>query len=188
MTSFFVVPTFAPPTLEQLPAEPDDVSLIVKQEAKITQEVLMGRALDAWPTAPCRSRPSPLTPSLVQLAEVREYHREAVPLGVIAAQEELESEQDEALTSDEGGWPRRACCLLAPAACAPACLRSGCMESATAQLQRSATACAPRPMPARRQPLLRRRQPTDGCLRRSLSASLLLPGRFDRGRGGRGRN
>lgn len=39
MTSFFVVPTFIPPTLEQLTSEPDEVSLIVAQEAKIHQEV-----------------------------------------------------------------------------------------------------------------------------------------------------
>lgn len=71
MTSFFVVPSFAPPTLEQLQAEPDEVSLIVGQEAKIHQE----------------------------LSEVRDYHREAEPLGVIAA-EDLD-EEDEALTSDE---------------------------------------------------------------------------------------
>ena len=40
--SFFVVPTFVPPTLEQLPTEPDEVSLIVKQEARITAEVRRG--------------------------------------------------------------------------------------------------------------------------------------------------
>lgn len=39
MTSFFVVPSFAPPTLEQLTSEPDEVSLIVAQESKIHQEV-----------------------------------------------------------------------------------------------------------------------------------------------------
>lgn len=39
MSSFFVVPSFAPPTLEQLATEPDEVAIIVAQEAKITQEV-----------------------------------------------------------------------------------------------------------------------------------------------------
>lgn len=43
-TSFFVVPSFAPPTLEQLASEPDDVAIIVRQEAKITQQVGAGRA------------------------------------------------------------------------------------------------------------------------------------------------
>ncbi|EFN56820.1 expressed protein [Chlorella variabilis] len=75
MSSFFVVPSFAPPTLEQLATEPDEVAIIVAQEAKITQE----------------------------LAQVREYNKNAEPLGVIAAHEELESEQEEGLTSDEGG-------------------------------------------------------------------------------------
>ena len=50
---------------------------------------------------------------------MRDYHREAEPLGVIAAQEELESEQDdEGLTSDEGGCRRplaaSCCCLTGP--------------------------------------------------------------------------
>lgn len=39
MTFFFVVPSFVPPTLEQLTSEPDEVSLIVAQESKIHQEV-----------------------------------------------------------------------------------------------------------------------------------------------------
>ncbi len=39
MTSFFVVPSFSPVLLEQLPAEPDDVTIICRQEALITQEV-----------------------------------------------------------------------------------------------------------------------------------------------------
>lgn len=43
MTSFFIVPSFVPPTLEQLPTEPDDVTIICRQEAKITQEVGGGR-------------------------------------------------------------------------------------------------------------------------------------------------
>ncbi|KAL4444186.1 hypothetical protein ABPG75_011923 [Micractinium tetrahymenae] len=76
MTSFFVVPSFAPPTLEQLTSEPDEVSLIVSQETKIHQE----------------------------LADIRDYNRGTEPLGVIAAQEELESEQglsDEELTEEE---------------------------------------------------------------------------------------
>ncbi|KAI3427031.1 hypothetical protein D9Q98_006973 [Chlorella vulgaris] len=71
--SFFVVPTFVPPTLEQLTREPDEVAIIVSQEARIAHE----------------------------LADVRDYNREAAPLGVIPVQEELVSEQDEGLTSDE---------------------------------------------------------------------------------------
>ena len=58
-------------------------------------------------------------PCLLQLAEVRDYHREAEPLGVIAAQEELESEQeDEGLTSDEGGCRLPVCRLLLAWCCA----------------------------------------------------------------------
>jgi hypothetical protein len=37
--SFFVVPTFVPPTLEQLTREPDEVAIIVSQEARIAHEV-----------------------------------------------------------------------------------------------------------------------------------------------------
>ena len=65
----------------------------------------------------------------LQLAEVRDYHREAEPLGVIAAQEELESEQeDEGLTSDDGACrrppPPAACLLLLywPCGCARCCM------------------------------------------------------------------
>lgn len=42
MTSFFVCPTFTPLT-EELPSEPDDVGLICRQEAAVTQEVGAGR-------------------------------------------------------------------------------------------------------------------------------------------------
>ena len=118
--SFFVVPTFVPPTLEQLPTEPNEVSLIVKQEAKITAEVrgaaitVHYRAGEGMGGMPQPASP-PALPCSLQLAEVRDYHREAEPLGVIAAQEELESEQDdEGLTSDEGG-----CRPLPPAASRP---------------------------------------------------------------------
>lgn len=109
MSSFFVVPTFVPPTLEQLVKEPDEVAIIVAQEAKIAQEVTMIATMQAHgQRAPCahpitpgdHSRPSAL---LLQLAAVREHNRDTEPLGVIAAQEELESEQDEGLTSDGGG-------------------------------------------------------------------------------------
>lgn len=48
---------------------------------------------------------------LLQLADVRDYNREAAPLGVIPVQEELVSEQDEGLTSDEGGSPPHDTCL-----------------------------------------------------------------------------
>ena len=55
--SFFVVPTFVPPTLEQLPTEPDEVSLIVKQEAKITAEVHGSAIAVRWgPRAPSWGR------------------------------------------------------------------------------------------------------------------------------------
>jgi hypothetical protein len=39
MSSFFVVPRFAPPTLEELAREPDEVAIIVAQETKISEEV-----------------------------------------------------------------------------------------------------------------------------------------------------
>ena len=59
---------------------------------------------------PITSPPSPL-----QLAQVREYNKNAEPLGVIAAHEELESEQEEGLTSDEGGWRPPPALTLPPA-------------------------------------------------------------------------
>lgn len=123
-TSFFVVPSFAPPTLEQLASEPDDVAIIVRQEAKITQQVGAGRPRRP-PTWPCPARAAhppaaPAAPAFQpQLEEVREYHREVEPLGVIAAQEELEESEadgDEGLTSDEGA---RAA-ALPPRSAAPA--------------------------------------------------------------------
>jgi hypothetical protein len=112
MTSFFVVPTFVPPTLEQLVKEPDEVAIIVSQEAKITQEVrwiyqCKHRGREAHPVPSDHFRSLHL---FLQLTEVREYNRDTEPLGVIAAQEELESEQDDGLTSDGGG--SSLCCFL----------------------------------------------------------------------------
>ena len=123
MTSLFILPTFVPPTLESLTVEPDEVSLIVQQEAKIAREVRQrcpaeGRRGAAPPPPTRRTQPTSLrSPSphvasthlpLLQLATVREYNLNAEPLGVIAAQEDLESDQeDEALTGTDEGMRRR---------------------------------------------------------------------------------
>ena len=147
MTSFFVVPSFAPVSLEQLPAEPDDVTIICRQEALITQEASAMAVLLlffssccagplavlvlllCWHAACCQAAlvaqeegggcvcvvlpwerqsaaafkhsqaklklplvvrlnclPCPTLPHSVQLQDVREYNKDAEPLGVIAAQ------------------------------------------------------------------------------------------------------
>ena len=59
MTSFFVVPTFTPPTLEQLTSEPDEVALIVQQEARIHQDVSATGFLPWAGTAAATTLPPP---------------------------------------------------------------------------------------------------------------------------------
>lgn len=109
--SFFVVPTFVPPTLEQLTREPDEVAIIVSQEARIAHEVRLhcNQAFGVRWSGPQKFHDT--SRGLLQLADVRDYNREAAPLGVIPVQEELVSEQDEGLTSDEGRLPPHDTCL-----------------------------------------------------------------------------
>ena len=229
MTSFFVVPSFAPVSLEQLPAEPDDVTIICRQEARITDEVGAGRWVPSQgrqAPPPCcagcfcflchaqcpraapyqvrgrlRAARSPAMPRrrcacTLQLQEVREYNRDAEPLGVIAAQvragasrawggargrlawhgkprthanhgsgggrreacrcelilaavktvdaaaqEELESEPEEGLTSDEGQRSRTLACRV-PTPC-PARGRGG----ACSPHNRGCSSAHPQPRP-----------------------------------------
>lgn len=109
--SFFPIPQFAPPTLEELPAERDEIGLLVALEQRLAKEVR--RLAYFW--APAPASPIPLLkflplPCPLQLAAVRDASRDEPPLGVVRASEDLLSlvpEDDGAgpvsASSDEGG-------------------------------------------------------------------------------------
>lgn len=176
MTSFFCVPSFTPLTLEQVPAEPDDISLIVRQEARITQEVRWGDWLGSGERSVCKL--IEVRSLLLQLAEVREYHRDAEPLGVIAAQEELESEPEDGLTSEEGAPPLArppADCRIDGVAAVPMRLwqlhdASCCMRSAELRMQRALRPHDTQPRP----PTAPNRPPTARRIIHSSSPTCLI--------------
>lgn len=127
--SFFPVPHFVPPTLEELPVERDEIGLLVALEQRLAKEVRSPSPSSAHPGG-CASRrpkqeplrpptPQPLDPP--QLAAVRDVSRDVPPLGVVRASEDLASlvpEDDgagpvSASSDDEGGaWGS-----AAPSAC-----------------------------------------------------------------------
>ncbi|GAB4818507.1 hypothetical protein N2152v2_005553 [Parachlorella kessleri] len=65
----FIVPSFVPPTLEQLTQEIDEVTVLVKREAQLNRE----------------------------LDDVQKHNKDAVPLGVVRVAAEVEDEVEEDL-------------------------------------------------------------------------------------------
>ena len=92
----FLVPSFEPRTLEELPTEPDEVSMLVDLEDAISKEVgAPAFVAAAHPPPAARRRPAHPPPPLTrppQLTTIREHNKDVPPLGQLPADEPEEAE------------------------------------------------------------------------------------------------
>ena len=96
----FTLPTFIPRTVEELHAEPDEVSSLVYLEDGIAKEVRLGRFHPARGSSrpadhiPFFTHPVPTAPPL-QLNSIRNFNKGVAPLGQLPQQDASESEAEE---------------------------------------------------------------------------------------------
>lgn len=107
----FIVPQYIPKSLNELPPEPDEVTSLVYLEDSIAKEVSM---TDFFLVFYCAANLSPtftrihcsilnqklnltlpIRPLNLQLTSIREYHKDARPVGQVAHQEDNLSEPEE---------------------------------------------------------------------------------------------